>query len=78
MEWMDEAPEGVLAMQRFTAEPGNPSLTVVINMTEARTHLQSSWGTDVVLASDPNIATLSDDELPHLVVGAETAVWIPC
>ena len=47
-------------------------------MTEATTHLPSSWGTDVVLASDPDIATLSDDESSHLVMGPETAVWIRC
>ena len=47
-------------------------------MTEATTHLPSSWGTDVVLASDPDIATLSDEESSHLVIGPETAVWIRC
>ena len=78
MEWMDGAPEGVLAMRRFTTEPGHPSLTIVINMTEAATPLPSSWGTDVVLASEPDIATVSDDESSHLVMGPETAVWIRC
>ena len=78
MEWMDAAPEGVLAMRRFTAEPGHPSLAIVINTTEATTHLPSKWGTDVVLASDPDIATVSDDESSHLVMGPETAVWIRC
>lgn len=78
MEWMDEAPEGVLAMRRFTAEPGHPSLAIVINMTEVTTHLPSSWGTEVVLASEADIATLSDDESSHVVMGPETAVWIRC
>ncbi len=78
MEWMDGAPEGVLAMRRFTAEPGHPSLAIVINTTEATTHLPSKWGTDVVLASDPDIATASDDESSHFVMGPETAVWIRC
>ena len=76
MEWMDGAPEGVLAMRRFTAEPGHPSLAIVINMTEATTHLPSSWGTDIVLASEGDIATLSDDASSHLVMGPETAVWL--
>ena len=78
MEWLDEAPEGVLAMRRFTAEPGHPSLAIVINMTEVTTHLPTSWGTDVVLASNPDIATLSVDGSSHLVMGSETAVWIRC
>ena len=55
-------------MRRFTAEPRHPSLAIVINMTEATTHLPSTWGADVVLASDPNIATLSDDKPSHLVM----------
>ena len=78
MEWMDGAPEGALAMRRFTAEPGHPSLAIVINMTEATIHLPSSWGTEVVLASEADIATLSDGESSHLVMGAETAAWIRC
>ena len=76
MEWMDGAPEGVLAMRRFTAEPGHPSIAIVINMTEATSHLPSSWGADVVLASEGDIATLRDDASSHLVMGPETAVWL--
>ncbi|MCP4892833.1 MAG: hypothetical protein GY911_03360 [Actinomycetales bacterium] len=34
------------------------------------------WGTDVVLASDPAIATLNDDESSHQVMSPETALWI--
>ncbi len=35
-------------MRRFTAEPGHPSLAIVINMTEVTTQSASSWGTEVV------------------------------
>ena len=68
-------------MPLFTKNlPVEPSIgtvvAIVITMTEATAHLPSSWGADVVLASDPDIATVSKDESSHLVMGPETAVWI--
>jgi alpha-glucosidase len=76
MHWLDDAPEGVLALQRFTAEEGQPSVIVAINMSNAAAHLPSDWGADVLTASSADVVAISEEDSTHLALGAETAVWL--
>ena len=76
MTWMDDAPEEVLALRRFTADADQPSVVVAINMSEEACHLPSQWGTDVLLTSNGDVAAISVDETEHVVLGPETAVWL--
>ena len=76
MQWLDDAPEGVLALRRFTSEAGHPSVNVVINMSEETRHLPEAWGAEVVAASNDDVAVVSVEGDTHLVIGPETAVWI--
>jgi alpha-glucosidase len=76
MTWMDNAPAGVLALRRFTADSDEPSVVVAINMSEAACHLPSEWGTDVLATSNNDVAAVTVDESEHLVLGPETAVWL--
>lgn len=76
MEWYDDAPTGVLALRRFTAEDDQPSVIVAINMLNEPVHLPSGWGTEVLTASESDVVVVSDEDSSHLVLGAETAVWL--
>jgi alpha-glucosidase len=76
MEWMDDSPEGVLAIRRFTSEPDHPAVLVVINMSDDVAHMPAAWGDVVVLASSDDVARVSVEDSSHIVVGPETAVWL--
>jgi len=76
MEWLGDAPSEVLALRRFTDEPGHPSVIVAINMTNDVAHLPAAWGDDVLLTSSDDVASITVDDESHIVVGPETAVWL--
>jgi alpha-glucosidase len=76
MVWLDDAPDGVLALKRFTDDGDQPAVTIVINMGDEACHLPSSWGTDILVASSDDVAVVSVEESDHIVVGPETAIWL--
>jgi len=76
MTWLDDAPHDVLALKRFTADADQPSVIVAINMSDDSRHLPSSWGTEVLISSSPDVAAVTVEESEHLVVGPETCVWL--
>jgi len=74
LEWLP-APEHVLAAQR-TAPDGSAVISI-LNLAETAAVLPAAWGTDVVLASDDDVAELDiDDGEISLAIGSETAVWL--
>jgi len=76
MAWLDAAPENVLALRRFAPDHDQPEVLVVINTGDTAAHLPSDYGTDVVVASGPDVAVVSDDDGEYLALGAATAVWL--
>jgi len=72
LQWED-SPSCVLAIRRLS-DTGN--VLAVLNTTDSPVRLPSSWGSDVLLASGPEVALLDDDGVEMLVVGGETAVWV--
>jgi hypothetical protein len=76
MVWLDDAPDEVLALKRFTSEGDQPAVAIVINMGDEASHLPSSWGTDILIASSDDVAVVSVEESDHIVIGPETAVWL--
>ncbi len=76
MVWVDDAPEGVLALKRFTNDGDQPSVVIAVNMSEEAQQLPSSWGADALLTSSADVAAVTIDESEHLVIGPETAVWL--
>ena len=76
MAWLDDAPDGVLALRRSTEEDGRPGVLAVINMSAELVHLPPSWGDDLLLESSDDVAVVNTDDGPHVVIGAETAVWL--
>ena len=76
MVWLDDAPDDVLALRRVTPKDSEPSVIVVINMSDGARHLPSGWGTDVVAASGEDVAVVATDETQHVVLGPETSVWL--
>ncbi|MFA7322851.1 MAG: glycoside hydrolase family 13 protein [Candidatus Nanopelagicales bacterium] len=73
LEWIEVAAEGVLAIKRIDEALG---VTSIINTGEHLVHLPAALGTDVLIASGDAVAIVDTDEGSHLVLGAETAVWI--
>jgi len=70
--WLD-SPEGVLAFRR----PGDQdAVAVALNLTDAAVRLPASWGTEMLIASGPDVAVLDDDGTEVLVLGGETAAWL--
>lgn len=76
MEWMDDAPDGVLALRRFTSDGDQPATIIAVNMADEACHLPSSWGTEVVLTSSDDVAAVTVDETEHIVMGPDTTVWL--
>ena len=76
MTWLDDTPDGVLALRRFTEEAGHPGVLVVINMSDEVAHLPSAWGEELLLESSDDVAVVTTEDGPHVVLGAETAVWL--
>lgn len=76
MQWLEDAPEGVLALRRFTSDGGHPGVNVVINMSEETHHVPAAWGTEVVAASNDDVAVVSVEGDTHVALGPETAIWI--
>jgi hypothetical protein len=76
MTWLDDAPEGVLALRRFTEDTGHPGVLVVINISDDVVHLPSVWGDELLLESSDDVAVVTTENGPHVVLGAETAVWL--
>lgn len=81
MTWLREDPRGdlsgsLLALRRFTDEPGHPSVLVILNMSEEVVHLPAAWGSDVLLSSNDDVAVVSVDDANHVAMGPETALWL--
>jgi len=76
MTWLEDAPDGVLALRRFTEKAGHPGVLVVINMSDDVVHLPSAWGDELLLESSDDVAVITTEDGPHVVLGAETAVWL--
>ncbi len=84
MEWLTESSD-LLAIRRT----GTDGATVIsaINLTDRSVRLPAEWGTDVLIASGPDVASLSTDDASSsdhpdtaptatLAIGPETAVWL--
>lgn len=76
MQWLEGATDGVLAMRRFTSEGGHPSVNVIVNMAEESRHLPAEWGSQVLAASNEDVALVSVEGGTHVVIGPETAIWL--
>jgi len=78
MRWLDDAPAQVLALQRYTLEEETrePSVLVIVNTGEQPATLPADWGTDLLVASGPEVAIVSDGERESVALGAATAVWL--
>ena len=76
MQWLPSPEPDVLALRRFTEEQGQPSVVVVMNMSDTAIHLPKDWGVDVLVTSGDDVAVIESDEGHHLVIGGETAVWL--
>ena len=75
-DWMPNTPTQTLAYRRSTAVPGYESVLVVINLGAEPIGLPRGWGTDVLLTSGPDVASLTGEQGACAVVGAHTAVWL--
>lgn len=58
------------------ARDGGGGVLAVIHMGHHPLHLPAAWGTDVLLASDDDVAVLDDGSGAHVVVAPDTAVWL--
>ncbi len=73
LEWLDHMGD-VLAFRR-TALDGS-AVVSIINMNNATVHLPATWGSEVLISSSGDVATLNTGGEDVLAVGAETALWI--
>jgi alpha-glucosidase len=74
LQWRDL--DGTALAYRRTCEDGT-AVTVVVNLGEPSLTFPAAWGSDVLLASGPSVATMTvDDDEPVLAIGPDTAVWL--
>ncbi|MBK9740323.1 MAG: glycoside hydrolase family 13 protein [Actinobacteria bacterium] len=72
--WLDHSAE-VLAARRTGAE--GSSVVSIVNLSDEVVHLPAGWGTDLLVASSPDVAVMSTDASgAFLALGPETAAWL--
>ncbi len=69
----DVSDSGVLSVVRTS---DHTNVRCVLNTTDTAIHLPTTMGTDVLMASGPDVAEITEDAEAHLVIGANTAVWL--
>lgn len=69
----DVSDSGVLS---FVRTSDHTNVRCVLNTTDTAIHLPTTMGTDVLMASGPDVAEITEDAEGHLVIGANTAVWL--
>jgi alpha-glucosidase len=75
MRWLEEVSAQVLALERRT-DDNDPSVLVIINTGESVATLPAAWGTEVLVASGPEVAVLAEDDQCWIALGPATAVWL--
>ena len=74
LAWLESEPD-VLAFQRTAAD--GSTLICALNLGEGTVRLPAAWGTEVLLASNDDVAVLAtDDGAEGLAMGGETALWV--
>jgi hypothetical protein len=84
MEWLTES-DDLLAIRR--TGPDGTQVISVINLGDQPALLPPEWGGEVLIASGPDVASLSTDGDPEthghagpgqasLAIGPETAIWL--
>jgi alpha-glucosidase len=74
LEWLEHTPE-LLALRRTGAD--GSAVISVINLGTGTVRLPAEWGTEVLAASNEDVAGLTvDDSGSVLAIGGETAVWL--
>jgi len=73
MQWLETAPD-VLAIRRVGVD--GTALVAVVNLTDQPITVPAQFGSDLVIASGPEIAELNDEDVTRLILGADTALWL--
>ena len=73
LEWRT-TDHDLLAFARTS--PDGTGVVCVLNLGERAATLPAAWGTDVLVASNDDVAVLTMDDREAVALGGETAVWL--